>query len=646
MSKSKRELLVHYLQQQQDWVNTTTLTELIGVSPRTLRNYISQVNKVSPQKIIESSHLGYRWTGAQKESTKIKKTYHPLMKAPSQRMYYLLQQLVLQSEGLDVFDLSDELGVSVPTIEKDLQHGRSVLKEFDLQLLRHKDQLTLLGLERNKRKLMSAIYFKEYNTTFYNIVDLEESFGYDLHTFRDKLLHILNQHGLDINEYTIGNILYHIVISIERMKDEQFIEKYGYEFDNPILSNSATDDAKQLIENYFKVSLRTSEMNYLQSLLASKTTIHLQGNTFSDTNSFVFEKYIALVEKLIAKVNESYLVDLNDAEFITKFALHIKNMTARSASGFLSKNPLTQTIKTSSPLIYDLAVFISNIIMEEENLQFAEDEITYIALHVGSCLELKQHTRTKIKVVLVSPEYYDVHREIKHKLLTHLGNQLVIDQVITQIDQNLETFAQGMEADILITTLPLSISIENPIVTISPFVSEGDVKKINQEVERMKQMKANVKIKQQLFALFDERLFIRGKSFANEAEVITYLGEKFLQYEIVPSSFIKDVMKRESMSSTAFNNIVAVPHAMHMNAFQTAIAILIPEQPISWGANDNIRIVSMIAMSQKERKIYREIYDAYIKVLTEPKNVSILSKAPNFQTFIDELSNLLMKNED
>ncbi|MFB1050647.1 transcription antiterminator [Paraliobacillus sp. JSM ZJ581] len=646
MSKSKREVLVHYLQQQQDWVNTTTLTELLGVSPRTLRNYISQVNKASPKKIIESSHLGYRWTGVKKESEKMKKTYHSFMKTPSQRMYYLLQQLVLQSEGLDVFDLSDELDVSVPTIEKDLQHSRSILKNFDLQLLRHKDQLTLTGLERNKRKLMSAIYFKEYNTTFYNIVDLEESFGYDLHTFRDKLLRILNHHGLDINEYTIGNILYHIVISIERMKDEQFIEKYSYELDNSILANSATDEVKQLIESYFQVSLRTSEMNYLQSLLASKTTIHLQDNTSSHTNSFIDEKYIALVEKLIARVNESYLVDLNDAEFITKFALHIKNMTVRSASGFLSKNPLTQTIKTSSPLIYDLAVFISNIIMEEENLQFAEDEITYIALHVGSCLELKQHTSTKIKAILVSPEYYDVHLEIKQKLLTHVGNQLVIEQVITQIDHKLETLAEDMEADIMITTLPLSLSIENPIVTISPFVSEKDVKKINQEVDRVKQMKANTKIKQQLFALFDERLFIRGKSFANETEVITYLGGKFLQYEIVPNSFIKDVMKRESMSSTAFNNIVAVPHAMNMNAFQTAIAILIPEQPISWGANDNIRIVSMIAMSQKERKVYREIYDAYIKVLTDPKNVSILSKAPNFQTFIDQLSNLLMKNQD
>ncbi|WBX81488.1 PTS sugar transporter subunit IIA [Virgibacillus salarius] len=643
MRKDKKELLIEYLQEKNDWVQTKELTELLNISPRTLRNYISLFNHPSSDVHIESSHLGYRFVGFRKNDMpheKKSEASRSVIQTPSQRMYYMLQQLVLLPEGIDLFEISDYLHISMPTVERDMQSCRSFLKNFDLQLCRKKDQLSLSGLERNKRKLMSAIYFKEYNTTFYNIIDLEEVYDYDLHAFRDRLLQILNNHGLDINEYTIGNIIYHIVISIERIKDEQYIQKFSYEFEQPLIPAEVLTEVKHLIEDYFHVFISNAEMNYLQSLLASKTTINLKDERSTNLfNSFINEKYIHLVQKIIEKVNDSYLVDLADEEFQAKFALHIKNMAVRAASGFSSKNPLTQTIKTSSPLIYDLAVFISNIITEEEHVKLPEDEITYIALHVGSCLELKQHTMTKIQAILITPGYYDIHKDIQKKIRKHVGNQITFKQVITQMDYQL-----SMNADMIITTMPTTASGNTPTLTISPFVSDYDLIKIRDEIERLKAAKARARMKQQLLSLFDERLFVRGKSFANETETINYLGKKMIDHGLVPKNYLGDVLKGEKMSSTAFNQIVAVPHSMKMDALQTTIAILIPKQPIHWGESDNVRIVSLIAMSQKERKIYREIYDEYIKVLTNPANVSQLATSTNFQEFIDQLS-ILMGND-
>src|SRR5699024_12679762 len=66
----------------------------------------------------------------------------------------------------------------------------------------------------------------------------------------------------------------------------------------------------------------------------------------------------------------------------------------------------------------------------------------------------------------------------------------------------------------------------------------------------------------------------------------------------VHKNFIKDVIKREKMSSTAFNNIVAVPHSLHMDASSSCISIYIPEHPIKWGNSDNIRLIALIAMDK------------------------------------------------
>lgn len=152
----------------------------LNISPLTLRNYIQYINEqYSHLFIIESSSAGYRLKKIENNET-----IQPENKPFENRMYFILQRLVLARNGVDIFDLSDELFVSVPTIEKDLIECRKFIKSYDLAIERAKDYLFLRGKEIDKRKIMRVIYTKEYNTTFYNIIDLEKSFGYELGDFK------------------------------------------------------------------------------------------------------------------------------------------------------------------------------------------------------------------------------------------------------------------------------------------------------------------------------------------------------------------------------------------------------------------------------------------------------------------------------
>ncbi len=83
-----------------------------------------------------------------------------------------------------------------------------------------------------------------------------------------------------------------------------------------------------------------------------------------------------------------------------------------------------------------------------------------------------------------------------------------------------------------------------------------------------------------------------------------------------------------------------------MDALQTAIAVLITKQPISWGDASNIKIVSLIAMNYNERNLYRDIYDEYIKILSNPENVNKLANSRSYEGFIDQLIDFIDKQTD
>ncbi|WP_194165671.1 transcription antiterminator [Oceanobacillus sp. CFH 90083] len=625
MKEKNIEALIHLFEEHDDWMKSKQILTYLNISPRTLRNYIQHINEYYNHLfIIESSSAGYR---LKKRGNK--ETIQTENKPFENRMHFILQRLILADNGVDIFDLSDDLFVSVPTIEKELIECRKFIKSYDLYIERAKDYLFLKGKEIDKRKIMRVIYSKEYNTTFYNIIDLEKIFGYELHDFKKQLLQIIQSHDYDINEYTLGNIIYHIVVSIERMQDNQYVHYHVYPFKEKFISIKIVHEIKHLIESYFHVQLDENELYYLQALISSKAT-----NTVEDTRNGTKSRYINLINQIIQKVNESYLISLDDEEFKTKFALHVQNMVIRASNNFSFENPLTQSIKSSSPLIYDLSVYIANLLSEELNIRLPEDEITYIALHVGSCLELKQKNNDSINVILICPAYNNLHQVILEKLERYFAHQLIITKVITRVDKEL-SMAQG---DLIISTVPIPFDIEIKEVLINTFMDADDILKIQMQINKIKHEKKQQQIKQNLISLFDKRLFIlSNEAFKNEFEVIRFITNKMTSLQLVKQNFAQDVIKRENLSSTAFNNIVAVPHSINMDALQTTIAVLIPKHPIQWGNASNIKIVSLIAMNYKERNIYRDIYDEYIKILSNPENVNKLAYSSSYEEFIDQL---------
>ncbi|MEH7096428.1 BglG family transcription antiterminator [Neobacillus vireti] len=640
MKREREEAVIQFLLNKNDWVKADILAKQFSVSSRSIRKYVNEINETtSPSVLIMSSNLGYRLNEnvyyemlQQKEQKETPDGLKPL-----ERLYYLLKQSITYSEGMDIFDLSEDIYVSTSTIEGDLKKAKGLLAQFNLSFKRNGDLIILNGLEKDKRKLMSHIFYEETKDQFLHVDSIQSAFGYNLEDFKEELIKVLASNDLFVNEYTIGNILLHIVIATKRISQHRTISEENIKTLTKTKEYKAASDIATLIKAKFGVTFDGAELYYLTILLISKTTILSYDSLNKDNlNEYIEQRYINLVNEIIQKVKDYYLVDIYDDEFLIKFTLHIRNLINRARHNYLSKNPLTKQIKSSYPLIYDLAVFISNQIQKKENIQINEDEIAYIAFHIGSFLERQKTLKNKITCTVICPEYYNMHIPLLKRLDHSFGDQIEISIVITDVDIEMEQ----INTDLIITTIQIPKLIGYELVSINPFILDEDIQKIQNSITKINKKRSRIKLKNHLISLFDPHLFQQNIYLNDEFEMIRFIGDKMVQLGFIEIGTIDDIIERETMSSTSFNNNVAVPHSMHMNALKSAISIVLNDKPVNWG-NNSVQIIALIALNKGERSIFRDIYDSFIKILSEPENVYLLLKSKNYDEFINSLLSLM-----
>ena len=639
MKREREKAVIQFLLDKNDWVKADILAKQFSVSSRSIRKYVNEINEsTSPSVLIMSSNLGYRLNESvyyEMQQEEQKETHEGLK--PLERLYYLLKQSITYSEGMDIFDLSEEIYVSTSTIEGDLKKAKSLLGKFNLSFKRNGDLIILNGLEKDKRKLMSHIFYKETKDQFLHVESIQSAFGYDLKDFKEELIKVLASYDLFVNEYTIGNILLHIVIATERINQHRTISEENIKTLTKTKEYKAASDIAKLIKAEYGVTFDGAELYYLTILLISKTTILSYDSLNKDNlNEYIEQRYINLVNEIIQKVKDYYLVDIYDDEFLIKFTLHIRNLINRARHNYLSKNPLTKQIKSSYPLIYDLAVFISNQIQKKEHIQINEDEIAYIAFHIGAFLERQKTLENKITCTVICPEYYNMHIPMLKRLDHSFGDQIEISIVITNVDIEREQ----IDSDLIITTIQIPKLMGYELVSINPFILDEDIQRIQHSITKINKKRSRMKLKNHLISLFDPHLFQQNIYLNDEFEMIRFIGVKMVQLGFIEKGGIDDIIERETMSSTSFNNNVAVPHSMHMNALKSAISIVLNDKPVNWG-NNSVQIIALIALNKDERSIFRDIYDSFIKILSEPENVYLLLKSKNYDEFINSLLSLM-----
>ena len=134
---------------------------------------------------------------------------------------------------------------------------------------------------------------------------------------------------------------------------------------------------------------------------------------------------------------------------------------------------------------------------------------------------------------------------------------------------------------------------------------------------------------------------MRGVGGREREDVIRLLGDRLISAGVVDDDYVTGALDRERMSSTAFTDLLAVPHAMTMSASRSAIAIAIDEHPIEWGGA-SVHVVALIAFAEDGRAEFQAVFDQFVEAFSEPDNVRRLVRgALDYPGLLAELSGIM-----
>ena len=125
--KDNISILLDYLwHHYEHWVAAGELSSLLHVSTRQIRKYVSSLNENETSPLVISSNKGYRLNSAQQYLAYREKGSQNV-ETPQTRQNLIIQKLISSQDGIDLFDLADELFVSESTIENDIRSIRKIV---------------------------------------------------------------------------------------------------------------------------------------------------------------------------------------------------------------------------------------------------------------------------------------------------------------------------------------------------------------------------------------------------------------------------------------------------------------------------------------------------------------------------------------
>jgi len=633
----KYERLLHYLSQSDTRVTAAELAEHLGVTTRSVRSYVTAAKTAAhPLSIISSSTNGYR-LNREAYATFSSGGRGRDADTPRDRVHHLVRRLTEEPGGLDVHTLADSLYVSESTIENDLRKVKALGEEAGLTLTRSGSVVTLTGSEAEYRRVLSKIFRTESAQGFLELENVQREFvSEDLGAFKTALIAMLEGQGYFVNEYGVNSVLLHVAIAVDRVirRPVAKIPDVADDTATPVGAALA-----QLTRTHFDVELDRTDLDYLAKLLTTRVITPGQNEPVqSVVDNYVVPEHLETVRRIVGQVGEEYLLDLDDEAFMVRFALHVGNLIARAQDNSYSRNPLVKSIKTSYPMIYDVAVFMASQIQREKSITINDDEISYIAMHLGSHLERQSRNEERLTVAIVSPGYYDMHDILRQHIERTLGDEIAVEVVVTRTDVDAGDFS----TDLVLSTIAFTGAGDN-VVVIQPFLTERDVENIRRAISRVRRHRRRIRIKDDLLLYFDESLFLRNVQAADEASMIRVLGDLMLDRGVIDESYIDGAIERELLSSTAFTESIAVPHAMAMTASRTSIAIAVNETAMPWGEN-RVNVIALIAFNSGERASFQSTFDQFVEVFADRAEVlELIKKSTGFSEFIEELVRMIDK---
>ena len=617
--KRNHEELIAILSQSEKSLSSTKIAESLGVTPRSVKNYVSQINRAHPGLILSSSR-GYLLD----RNLPVKHNVTEVPQTHAERSQYVIHRFFIEhEESIDLYDLCDELYLSYSSIKNLIGRMNREYRELHVSFRCRGERVYLEGSERDKRRFLTRAIFRESSGYFVDRKAIKKLFEPAQVDTIDGILHgIVGAHGLSVSDFGYANLLLHMAIAVDRMQNGNALGGGPTPVENLQL---VTVDIITQLRDGLHVDFDEAESIALDEQVRMTLLPHPARGTEALIADVGIRNY-QVTRDIIEGVNSRYHLRLDCDALQLPLALHIKNLIIRCKRGAILQNPFLDMMQIQCPVLFDCAVYAAERLQDEFNVRIPKDEVAYIAMHIGADIERQNREDGKLAFVLLCPDYHNNRRELTTALLDSFGAQLTLVASCGQEDE-----IPHSPFDVLFTTVQPTGTYPE-IIGIPPMRSALNIKMI---AERLQVISERLKLR-----VISEcyRTFFRPDLFIHYAdrtqtrdEAIRELAGLLQRAGYVTLGYLEDVLRREAAASTAFYD-VAIPHSMNMNAQQTGIALAIAPEGIAWG-DRCVHVVLLVAISEQDLPLFQELYEALILLFSQESFARRLLGCKTFEEF-------------
>lgn len=262
-----------------------------------------------------------------------------------------------------------------------------------------------------------------------------------------------------------------------------------------------------------------------------------------------------------------------------------------------------------------------------------EDDIGYIALHIGAAIErFFSGSLSRKSVDLVCGSGQATVRMLEARLNNVFGNKIkIVNRYSYHEFENLSPKDLD-NVDFVIATIPLK-SDRIPVINVDFSLKQEDIENISHFLAAIETDKTN-----KLKKFFSPALFFRKEKADSKETLLKEMTKQMEKENIIADDFLDSVLERESIANTNMNDIFALPHPMNASAKQTKVAVAILEEPVAWSKQAHVRIVFLLAIAKQDQTNIEHLYDIFIEIVNNPKFQQELLKCADFNQFMSLIS--------
>lgn len=549
---------------------------------------------------------------------------------PEERVAYIIKRLLLSEGYMRLDDLAMELFVSKSTVQNDLKNVKELLSGYEIRLeSRPNYGLKISGKELKIRFCMSEYVFDYNEEVGYRLLrkSLETLSQEDLDVIQSIIMDEIKNHQITISDIAVNNLLIHLAVAVIRIRSGNYVKLSKNDLEDILDKKEyeVAEDIARANEQRFQIEFPKEEIAYIAiHLLGIKMIAHSKENVSSPRVFFDIE-LVRLVEYVLNKVELRLNLGINDDEELKNaLFLHLKPAINRYKYGMMIRNPMLEDIKKNYPLYYEAAVIAGVAIEEVTGTKIDENEAGYIALHIGAAIERKKLKEGPKRCLIVCASGLGTAKLIFYKLKNYFGQTL--DVVGTTEYYKLKQYDLE-DIDFIISSIPIIEEIKVPVIKVQAVLGDEDIRKIQKYMANHNQQKDTY---------FQKELIFLKRNFNSKDEVLSFLHGKLLEKGLVDETFLEAVYERENVASTAYGNLVAIPHPITPQSEETFLTVCTLEKPITWD-HKPVQLICLLCVKKKSTEDLQSLYDFLVQIIDNSAIVEKLVKVRKIEDFFKTL---------